>query len=130
SNLQCFYNQSCVSTLQSYFTGVLQFNATALDSSLTSQYSQNSTIQDLLNYLMVEEWDIRGNYTSYYADCRPSQCVYTYTVRNGILYIATTLIGLLGGLITFLRLLVPRIVKFFVRCVLNRKRVVPYGIDT
>jgi hypothetical protein len=61
---------------------------------------------------MVEEWNATENYTSYYVECQPSECIYSYTARNGILYIVTTLIGLLGGLITVLKLLVPRLVGF------------------
>ncbi|CAF1660287.1 unnamed protein product, partial [Adineta ricciae] len=112
SNLKCFYNQKCITSLQFHFSGTIPFNATSLNSTSTTRYFQNSTIQDLLNYLMVEEWDTTENYTSYYADCRPSQCVYTYTARNDITYIVTTLIGLLGGLMTILRLLVPPTIKF------------------
>jgi hypothetical protein len=129
SNLQCFYNQACISIVQSYFGRIPPFNPTALNSSLPSQYFVNSTIQDLVNSLMVEEWNVTENYTSYYVECQPSQCIYSYTARNGILYIVTTLIGLLGGLITFFRLLVPQVVKFFMRYIIKPKSIAPFEVN-
>ncbi len=115
--------------MTSYFSTDIQFNPTALNSSLPSQYFVNSTIQDLINSLMVEEWNATGNYTSYYVGCQPSECIYSYTARNGILYIVTTLIGLLGGLITVLKLLVPQVVKFFMRYIIKRKSVAPFEVN-
>jgi hypothetical protein len=98
-------------------------NVTALDSSLPSQYFINSTIEDLINHLMVEQWNSSLIYDSYYNECQPAQCSYTYVTTNDIIYIVTTLIGLVGGLITVLKLVVPRLVKLFVRYILRQRRV-------
>ena len=112
SSLQCFYNQTCIKILRSTFSSGFQANVTALDPSIPSVYFVNSTIQQMVNSLMVEKWNLSFRYASYYAECRPAQCIYTHTTGNDIIYIVTTLIGLVGGLMTVLKLVVPRAVKF------------------
>lgn len=124
STLQCFYNQTCINILCSTFTSGFEVNITALDPSVASRYFGNSTIQQLVNSLMVEEWNPSVRFESYYDECQPAQCIYTHTTRNDIIYIVTTLIGLVGGLITVLKLAVPRVVKFFAYCISKRRRVV------
>ncbi|CAF1582747.1 unnamed protein product, partial [Adineta steineri] len=84
---------------------------TALDSSLPSQYSQDSTIENLLNNLMIEEWNPTQIYDRYYDECQPIECTYTIITRNNILYVITTLIGIIGGLTRVSKILVPILVK-------------------
>jgi beta-lactamase regulating signal transducer with metallopeptidase domain len=87
-------------------------NVTVLNNSLSSRFVENSTIEELVNQLMVEEWNRSIIYENYYNECQPSQCTYTHQTKNSIIYIVTTLVGLIGGLITVLKLIVPRLVKF------------------
>ncbi len=112
SNLECFYNQTCINKLQSYFAYSSSMNITALDTSLSSRYLENSTIEDLLDQLMVEEWNSSIIYENYFNECEPIECTYNQQTKNSIIYIVTTIIGLNGGLITVLKLIVPRLVKF------------------
>jgi hypothetical protein len=113
SNLECFYNQSCINRLYDYFSSSnSSINATALDTSLPSQYCINSTIKQLLDNLMIEEWNGTWMYDRYYNECQPTQCTYTIKTKNAAVYIVTTVVGLVGGLITILKLIVPRVVKF------------------
>jgi hypothetical protein len=125
STMECFYNQTCINQLRSYLVSSLPMNVTALNSSLPSQYFINSTIEELLDNLMVEQWNSSLMYDSYYNECQPAQCSYTYVTKNDIIYIVTTLIGLVGGLITALKLVVPRLVKLFVHYILRQRRVTP-----
>ena len=110
SDLRCFYNQTCINQLQSYSLAKTTLNVTALNTSLPSHFFENSTIEELLNQLMVEEWNRSIIYENYYNDCQPSQCTYTHQTKNSVIYIVTTLVGLIGGLITVLKLIVPRLV--------------------
>ncbi|CAF1113284.1 unnamed protein product [Adineta steineri] len=99
---------------------------TALDSSLPSQYSEYSTIENLLNNLMIEEWNPTQMYDRYYDECQPIECTYTIITRNNILYVITTLIGIIGGLTRVSKILVPISVKIIVYCIRKwRNRVVP-----
>jgi hypothetical protein len=110
SNLECFYNQTCINELQSYFVSSSSMNITALDTSLPSRYLENSTIEDLLDELMVEEWNSSIMYENYFNECEPRECTYNQQTKNSIIYIVTTIIGLIGGLMTALKLIVPRLV--------------------
>ncbi|CAF1449799.1 unnamed protein product [Adineta steineri] len=112
STLQCFYDKTCIDHLQVYLTTASPMNVTALDSSLPSQYSEDSTIKNLLNSLMIEEWNSTQLYDRYYDECQPIECTYTVKTRNNVIYIVTTVFGIIGGLITVLKLVVPRVVKF------------------
>jgi hypothetical protein len=115
SDLRCFYNQTCINQLQSYSLAKATVNVTALNNSLSSRFFENSTIEELVNQLMVEEWTPSKMYENYYNECQPSQCTYTHQTKNSVIYIVTTLVGLIGGLITVLKLIVPRLVKFIRR---------------
>ncbi len=54
SNLECLYDQQCIDKLRSFLNVSLQMNITALDTSLPSVYLINSTIQELVDNLMIE----------------------------------------------------------------------------
>ncbi|CAF3952300.1 unnamed protein product, partial [Adineta steineri] len=126
STLECFYNQTCIDQLQYYLSPPVPKNVTALDSSLPSQYSEDSTIEDLLNNLMIEEWNSTQIYDRYYDECQPIECTYTINTKNNILYVITTLIGIIGGLTRVSKILVPILVKIIVYCFRKwRNRVVP-----
>ena len=112
STLECFYNETCITQILSYYNDTPPMNVTPLNSSLLSQYFINSTIQDLVNNLMIEQWNISTTYENYYNQCQPIECTYTYERKNGVVYIITALLGLLGGLITILKLVIPTLVKF------------------
>ncbi|CAF0788979.1 unnamed protein product [Adineta steineri] len=121
SNLKCFYNQTCINKLQSYFQTSSFMNVTALNISLSAQFFENSTIADVLDQLMVEEWINSSIYDNYYSECQPSGCSYTVTTKNNAIYIITTLIGLVGGLITVLKFVVPNLVKLSnLKCFYNQ----------
>jgi hypothetical protein len=111
SNLECFYSQQCINTLQSYISPVSSKNFTALNSSLSSNYFPNSTINELLNQLMIEKWNVSLTHERYFNACKPTQCTYTFETRNDIIYIVTTLFGIAGGLTTVLKLILPRVIK-------------------
>ena len=111
SSLQCFYNQSCINEIRKYLSSTSSMIVKSLNSSLTKEYLENSTIKELLNKLMIEKWNSSVFYDKYYDECKPTQCTYTVERRNDIINIFTTLFGIAGGLITILKLVVPRLVK-------------------
>ena len=121
SNLQCFYDQNCIDQLQTYLPSVMQVSA--LGSSMASMYLPNTTIEELLNGLMIEQWSISVSYESYYDQCRPMHCTYdtemvettdTVEVKNYIAYLVGILIGIVGGMIAIVNLIVPRLAELIV----------------
>jgi hypothetical protein len=126
STLECFYDQECINQLQSYIFWSPSINPRVLNASLSSVYSINSTIGDLIDNLMIEEWNVSTIYETYYNECHPTQCTYKLETKNDIIYIFTTLFGIAGGLITVLKFFIPRLVKLIVYCIRKRgARVVP-----
>ena len=112
STLECFYHQTCVDELQLYLSPNSSLKVTALNSSLPSQYAENASIEHLLQNLMVEQWKWSPVYNRYYDECQPIQCTYSIETRNDAIYIVTTMFGIVGGLITVLKFVVPQVVKF------------------
>jgi hypothetical protein len=126
STLECFYDQECIDQLQYYIFWSPSINPRVLNASLSSVYSMNSTIGNLIDNLMIEEWNVSTIYETYYNECRPTQCTYKLETKNDIIYIITTLFGIVGGLITVLKVVVPRLVKLVVYYIRKqRARVVP-----
>jgi hypothetical protein len=124
STLECFYNQTCINTLQSYLTSLPPMNTTPLDISMSSHFDENVTVQELLNQLMVEDWNLSIIYKNYYEDCQPSQCSYSYVTKHDAIYIATTIVGLIGGLMSVMTCIIPIIVRLIVRLI-QRRRIAP-----
>jgi hypothetical protein len=126
STLQCFYNQNCIDILLSYMPSSPGMDVRALNSSLSNKYFENSTINQVLDKLMIEQWNPLSMYDRYYNECQPIQCTYTVEARNDVIYIVTTLFGIAGGLVTILKLVVPQSVKLITYCIRKvRTRVVP-----
>ncbi|CAF1524142.1 unnamed protein product, partial [Didymodactylos carnosus] len=111
SNLKCFYNQSCIDESKTFMGSIYSLDVTALNSSAQSQYDPNSTVDAILAQLFVEKWNSGASFSSYYEQCRPLQCTFTYSGRNNIVYIVTTIIGLFGGLTKVLLVIIPSALK-------------------
>ena len=77
---------------------------------------------------MVDVWNWSVDHEGYYDACQPEECRYTIVAKNGVIYIVTTLIGLVGGLVTVLKFIVPRLIRFIMKRIQKRKRntVQPY----
>ncbi|CAF1436927.1 unnamed protein product [Adineta ricciae] len=122
STLECFYNEICIKEIQSYIGNISSIRVTPLNPSLPSSYSVKSTIQHLVDHFMIEQWYSSIIYEKYYNFCQPKQCIYTYKTKNSIIYIVTILFGLIGGLMTVLKLVVPLLVRFIAWIIVKRRR--------
>ncbi len=122
STLECFYNQTCINILQWYTASSSSMNVTPLDSSLSNRYNTTSMIQELVNQLMVEDWNLSIIYKDYYDACKPTRCSYTYAHKIDAVYIATTILGILGGLVVVLKFIIPLLVRLIVYLVCKRNR--------
>ena len=120
SNLSCLYNRSCLSQLNTYLNASLHpFNATALN---VSNSSLLPTVGELVEMLMVDEWLFNSSYDSYFTQCNPSTCTYTYTKKFDILFIITKVMGSIGGIVTILMLVTLSLVTLTRRFVNHRRR--------
>jgi hypothetical protein len=65
----------------------------SLNSTQLRQFSMNTTLNNITDNLMLEEWTYNVNYSAYFDQCNPQQCTYSITERNNLLVVFTTLLG-------------------------------------
>jgi len=112
SSLECFFRRNCIDEFLAHFpVNNLTDSAAILNISTLKRSEVNSTVQELVNRLMVEQWQVSFDYHVYYERCQPKQCTYIYNSKDSLIYIITTLLGLIGGLVNMLKILVPFLVK-------------------
>ena len=98
STLECFYNETCLSEFR-HFMGIdSSTDMVPPDRSLLFRFSIESTVQELVNQLMVETRNFSSSFEDYYDACHPKQCSYTRVAKNDASDVITTLFGLVGGL--------------------------------
>ena len=110
SSLECFYNQTCVDQLASFVVGGEQFSA--IDLHPQSLFHQNSTVESILNGVMIEHWKSNFSYPDYFYHCKPMFCSYFIHERRTAIFVLTQIIGLLGGLTLILTLIIPKVVHY------------------
>ncbi|CAF1360181.1 unnamed protein product [Adineta steineri] len=115
STLECFYNQSCLNIL--LFAYQVNINTSILNTSLSSRFTPTTTLSYLVNELFIDKIFNETIYGSYYQQCAPVYCSYTYSQRFDLVYVITTLIALFGGLNIALHLIAPYLIDclFFVK---------------
>ena len=91
TTLQCFYDQHCIDSNE-IFT---ELNISTLE---TSQFKLNSTIESILNNLMVEEYKSNLSYEKYYNECSPLSCQYSTMISHDATEAIISLISLYDGL--------------------------------
>ncbi|CAF3878280.1 unnamed protein product [Rotaria sordida] len=127
STLECLYNSSCLSQIKAFIDETVSptdFTTLKLSS---ESYANNSydKIEELANKLFIQSWTNKSSYESYFNECQPLTCQYSYQSRLTLLYIITTVIGFIGGLAIATRLLAPVIVMLAHRVwnyILHRQR--------
>ncbi|CAF4185298.1 unnamed protein product, partial [Rotaria sp. Silwood2] len=111
STLECYYDLTCFRLLHKQSIETV---------SLLSDYSNNhflvnSTVQTLLDDLMIDKLNSEIMFDSFYSQCKPDYCAFSYTHRFSRLFIITTILGTFGALSSILRLMTPFIVKIIFR---------------
>jgi hypothetical protein len=120
STLACFYNSSCIRLIYDQ----LNYNdSISMPLSINaSRFSTNTPIIDLVNKLFIENWTITINYSSYFDQCKPSLCSYTYIEQVNLFYTVTVILSLYGGLTLILQWLSPIIIRLLITIYQCRKK--------
>ncbi|CAF0896457.1 unnamed protein product [Adineta steineri] len=119
STLECFYNQSCMDLIEEYTN--YRSNVTHL-SSITSRFSVNTSITELVHNLFIEEWTTTMmNYSFYFKQCSPLLCSYTFTENFNVFYTITFLLSLQGGLTIIFKWVCPTIIQIIDKLYKYRK---------
>lgn len=113
STLECFYNQSCVDEVVSFYHTRQKF--TAIPTLEKRRYPLNSTVQSMIDQFMIERWMIDTSYEKYYSQCAPISCTYSKSERHTFVFILTKIISLLGGLTLLLKFIISLAIKLIRR---------------
>ncbi|CAF4935813.1 unnamed protein product [Rotaria sp. Silwood1] len=106
TKLYCFYDQNCIDS-NGNFT---RLNISTLKK---SQFDLNSTVQLILNNLMIEEYKSDLSYENYFNQCRPLSCSYSYIKTHDVTETVISLISLYGGLVIITHCLAIIFVKIY-----------------
>ena len=107
SSLECFYDSTCLSM-------ILQEYSTTIRPSLLSwrsHFPHNATLQTLADELMIESFTTVVSFSSYYAECRPNHCAYSYSHRLDWALTITLVASAFGGVSVVLRLITPWLIR-------------------
>lgn len=115
STFECWFNVTCISLIVSHLTLFpVDIPFKPLNANELIHFSPTTTLGDIIDEIMVEEWIYTINYDAYYKSCNPLKCVYTYSQRLDFIYIITILGAVFGGLSVSLRIICPFLIKIFV----------------
>ncbi len=81
----------------------------------------NTQTAEIINALLVDEWNWTISHAKHYDTCHPGQCTYTIVGRNDVVIIVTTMIGLIGGLIKVQLFVIPILVNIIMKCIRKRR---------
>ena len=109
SRLECLYNQSCLHELCTRLENHLWMDISPLTQSNLNRFNPNTTFGEVIDELMVDVWNWTATYDGYYEACRPKECIYTIVREINIVTIVSIMIGLMGGLITALKFIIPQL---------------------
>ena len=93
SSLRCFYDQICLDKVADALY-LKNLSIISLDPSRINHYATNTTLNHLIDNLMLEEWENEINYTVYFNECAIKQCTYLVSKKENPLVIFTTLLSL------------------------------------
>lgn len=108
STLECFYNDHCLSQLF-----VNKENIQSLNYDINSVYSYHSKIDLLTGQLFIETVAITKNFESFYSECKPIKCIYSYSSKGDVAFVILTILSLIGGLFVALQMISIYMVRFY-----------------
>ncbi|CAF1644072.1 unnamed protein product, partial [Adineta ricciae] len=110
STLHCYYNQTCLTDVHKSLGPTTEFNSTILRSELDIKFNATSLISTIVSHMMIDNWTYTASHESFYNQCKPSSCVYSYETKNSLFDVVIGFIALIGGLMMILKFIIPLIV--------------------
>ncbi|CAF1335115.1 unnamed protein product [Adineta steineri] len=128
STLECLYEQSCIDLLTTYLNMSLSNHLLPLNKSET-RFSSNDTVNYIVEKMFVETCLSNVSYNQFFEECKPDYCSVTVFETASFVIVITTILGLYGGLTTFLKLVVPFLVFSTYKLVRKYKQRAQVGIQ-
>ena len=107
STLECFYQYQCLLQLFN------RINIQPLNSSMKSNYDFHTKVRFLIEKLFIEQRSSQKDFKSFYKECKPNRCSYSYNTRGNVAFIITTILSLVGGLFVALKATARLITSFY-----------------
>ena len=118
STLECLYSPSCLhQIIPAIFSSYIPPSLNQIE----SRFAMHTLNIDIVDEMFIESWSSNFSYEKFFEECKPKSCKYTVTKRYNLIYVITTLLGLLGGINILRRLFIPPIIAQIYRCT-NRFR--------
>lgn len=125
SDLRCLHNETCLQQLDVRLHPNRTMMVTSQILNHSKHFAPTSTVDNLINEMLVDRWGWDFSYDVYYDLCRPSTCFYKIIKRNDFVSIIAIMLGLVGGLSKSLKFMVPRLVRLIMKHLQCRRRVHP-----
>ncbi|CAF3086002.1 unnamed protein product [Rotaria sp. Silwood2] len=111
SSFECFYDAWCLSLIQN----VSKSNIRLQPLHSQSRFEHSTTLQTLLDELMIEQFTMEIVFASYYSICNPKYCTYSYTHKFDVLFIITFTASAFGGISAVLKFIAPLLIQLAFR---------------
>ncbi|CAF0764694.1 unnamed protein product [Adineta steineri] len=128
STLECLYEQSCIDLLTTYLNMSLSNHLVPLNKSET-RFSSNGTVNSIVQEMFVEMCSSNVSYNQFFEECKPDYCSVTILEPGSFIIVITTILGLYGGLTTFLKLVVPFLVFSTYKLIRKYKQRAQVGVQ-
>jgi hypothetical protein len=145
STLECYFSDACINDILSHLqyyaamngslptnfvksTKPSDYSFTSLNSSIDTKFPSNTSIGDLINNSFIEEWNAKMSYENYFTQCAPKTCRYTYSHRNEITHVLTSLLSFYGGLTLGWRMIIWFMVKKYKK-IRERNTIRPFSVE-
>jgi hypothetical protein len=80
----------------------------------------NTSLDDIINEMFVDQWNYSTSYRAFYEQCRPNYCKYALSQHNSFWIILTVVLSLISDLMKILKIILPYFVQdiftFYSRC--------------
>jgi hypothetical protein len=113
SNLECLFDAQCISLIYRNMNHTSSIDIPLPLSRKMTRFSHNSTVEELISHLFVQDWPNMIHYTLYFEQCSPYLCSYTHIQKINSLQTVTLLLGLYGGLTIVFKWICPILVQLF-----------------
>jgi hypothetical protein len=83
----------------------------ALNSTLLQRFAVKTPVKELAGRLFVDNWKKVIFHEKYFLSCKPKECHYSVVKKRGIIVTITIVVGIIGGLNSVLRFIVPLFIE-------------------
>jgi hypothetical protein len=121
SSISCFYSESCIKdfreTMAEITYGMLSSGSDYPKgfSGSSTRFNLDDRIETLANEMFIESWATNVSYETFFQNCAPAFCWYTYNYRYDALELFTTFMSVYAGLSLGIHFAVPHRMMFMKR---------------